>query len=131
MALRPVLQTLLLSCALGAATCHAGDDVYKWKDDKGRWQYGNMPPQGVKAEKITATISTVPALKAQPPRPVPAADTTPAQAPDAGNANAVTSAGRQQMMDACEKAGGTDCDAIVNAALKAAVDEAAKRQTAP
>ncbi|GAA5179659.1 hypothetical protein GCM10025771_22210 [Niveibacterium umoris] len=125
MTARPKLIALLLPCVLAAGVCHAEDTVWKWKDDKGRWQYGNQPPQGVKAEKVTATISTVPAIKSQPrmapqPDPAPAADA-------ASQPKAVTSAGRQQMMEACEKAGGTDCDAVVNAALNAMVEEAAKR----
>jgi len=118
---------LLLPLLFAAAPSSAADDVFKWRDEKGRWQYGNQPPPGVKAERVNATISTVPAYKPKPLGGLPRAQDTPeAPAADAGGP-AVTSASRQQMMDACEKAGGTDCDAVVNAALNASVGQAAAR----
>ncbi|WP_374509741.1 DUF4124 domain-containing protein [Niveibacterium sp.] len=119
---------LLLPLLFAAAPSHAADEVFKWRDEKGRWQYGNQPPPGVKAERVNATISTVPAYKPKPLGGLPrATETTEAPAAD-GGAPPVTSASRQQMMDACEQAGGTDCDAIVNAALNASVGQAATRR---
>lgn len=119
---------LLLPLLIAAAPSHAADDVFKWRDEKGRWQYGNQPPPGVKAERVNATISTVPAYKPKPLGGLPRATETPEPpAPDTANP-AVTSASRQQMMEACEQAGGTDCDAIVNAALNASVGQAAARR---
>lgn len=119
---------LLLPLLIASAPSHAADDVFKWRDEKGRWQYGNQPPPGVKAERVNATISTVPAYKPKPLGGLPRAqESTEAPAAEAGGP-AVTSASRQQMMNACEQAGGTDCDAIVNAALNASVGQAAARR---
>lgn len=118
---------LLLPLLIAAAPSHAGNDVFKWRDEKGRWQYGNQPPPGVKAERVNATISTVPAYTPKPLGGLPRAQ-EPTEAPAAGAGGPpVTSVSRQQMMNACEKAGGTDCDAIVNAALNAAVGQATRR----
>ncbi len=118
---------LLLPLLIASALSHAGNEVFKWRDEKGRWQYGNQPPPGVKAERVNATISTVPAYTPQPRGGLPGAQ-GPTEAPAAeASGPAVTSASRQQMMDACEQAGGTDCDAIVNAALNAAVNQATRR----
>lgn len=123
--LRALFLLLPLLCV--AAPSHAADEVFKWRDEKGRWQYGNQPPPGVKAERVNATISTVPAYKPNPIQVQPRA-ATPSESPATNTGNpAVTSASRRQMMEACEQAGGTDCDAIVNAALNASIGQAAAR----
>jgi hypothetical protein len=124
------LRTLaiLLPLALAAGQGFAADEVYKWRDANGRWQYGSQPPPGIKAEKLTTTISTVPAYK---PKPLGGLPPEPEEAPSAKAASpAVNSATRKQMLEACEKAGGTDCPSIVNAALNAAVSQAKANQAA-
>ena len=48
----------LAICAILAAPVAA--QQYKWKDANGRTQYGDIPPTGVKAERITrTTVGTV------------------------------------------------------------------------
>ncbi|MCX9154979.1 DUF4124 domain-containing protein [Niveibacterium sp. 24ML] len=124
------LLVLLIPLAFAANAASAADAVFKWRDENGRWQYGNQPPAGVKAEKVTAEVSTIPAYK---PKPLPALkEPEPAIAPAKSTAAPppVTSAQRQKLLEACEKAGGEDCSAVVNAALNASVNQAAKRNTA-
>lgn len=54
-----------VACAFAAA---ATAQQYKWKDEKGRVQYGDAPPPGVKATPL------------RPPPPAPAAAAKPADA---------------------------------------------------
>lgn len=56
-----VLYVIGVSLALAAAAAQA--QQYKWKDSRGRWQYGDVPPAGVQA---------IP-LKPPPGPPAPAA----------------------------------------------------------
>lgn len=44
----------LVVCALLFAALPAGAALYKWTDENGRIVYGDTPPAGVKAERITA-----------------------------------------------------------------------------
>jgi hypothetical protein len=44
----------LLALALVLAASQAGAAMYKWTDSQGRTQYGQFPPTGIQAERITA-----------------------------------------------------------------------------
>lgn len=52
-----------ISLALVAAAVNA--QQYKWKDSRGRWQYGDVPPTGVKAVPLKPPPSQ-PAARAKP-----------------------------------------------------------------
>ncbi|MFQ5540557.1 MAG: DUF4124 domain-containing protein, partial [Candidatus Binatia bacterium] len=41
--------------------------IYKWKDEKGRSHFSHFPPTGVAAEKIMGSSSTPKASPANPP----------------------------------------------------------------
>src|SRR5882724_8285762 len=43
-------------CALAFAALPAAAALYKWTDDNGRAVYGDTPPAGVKAERVTAAV---------------------------------------------------------------------------
>jgi len=43
-------------CALAFAALPAAAALYKWTDENGRIVYGDTPPAGVKAEKVTAAV---------------------------------------------------------------------------
>jgi|GEM_PF-5419088 len=119
-------RPLVLLCLFaGALSAHAagGTDVYKWRDADGKMVYGDRPPQGVKAEKVEAQITTVPA-QINTPNP-PMRNTEPAKPAKEQTPIAITGATRQQLIDTCVAAGGTDCDAVVNKAM----EEAVKRQS--
>jgi hypothetical protein len=47
----------LTICALLFAALPAGAALYKWTDEKGGTVYGDTPPPGVKAERITAVVA--------------------------------------------------------------------------
>ena len=118
-------HALLILLALAVGQAGAADEVYKWRDSNGRMQYGNQPPAGVKAEKVMTTISTVPAYKPKAITPIKMPDEE-THAAKSAMPTEITSETRKQMLEACEKAGGSDCPVVVNAALRAAVDQAAK-----
>lgn len=41
---------------------HVDDVLYRWKDSRGNWQYGDRPPPGVAAEVVEKkSVRTVPA----------------------------------------------------------------------
>jgi uncharacterized protein DUF4124 len=41
---------------------HVDDVLYRWKDSRGSWQYGDRPPPGVAAEVVEKkSVKTVPA----------------------------------------------------------------------
>lgn len=130
MNLRQCMLAVLIPCALASHAASAADEVFKWRDDNGRWQYGNQPPPGVKGERVLTTISTVPAYKPKSLKPAQTSDTNKPSEPvnESAAGPSITGASRQQMMDACQKAGGTDCDAVVNAALNASVGKAVSEQ---
>jgi hypothetical protein len=46
----------LAVCALAFAALPAAAALYKWTDENGRVVYGDTPPAGVKAERITAVV---------------------------------------------------------------------------
>ncbi|WP_341675467.1 DUF4124 domain-containing protein [Niveibacterium sp. SC-1] len=125
---RLIVSLCLLAGALGVQA--AGSDVYKWRDADGKIIYGDRPPQGVKAEKVEAQITTVPAQINTPNQPLrnpaPARPTAKEQAP-----MAITGATRQQLLDTCAAAGGTDCEALVNQAMEEAVKRQAEAASRP
>jgi hypothetical protein len=47
----------LAICMLLFAALPAGAALYKWTDEKGGTVYGDTPPPGVKAERITAVVA--------------------------------------------------------------------------
>jgi erythromycin esterase-like protein len=47
----------LTVCALLFAALPAGAALYKWTDEKGGTVYGDTPPPGVKAERISAGVA--------------------------------------------------------------------------
>lgn len=53
MSLRTVLCVAL--CAVACSALPAAAAMYKWVDENGRVVYGDTPPPGAKAEKITVT----------------------------------------------------------------------------
>src|SRR5271166_5509387 len=55
MKLRPTLR--LAACVLLFATLPAGAALYKWTDEKGGTVYGDTPPPGVKAERVSAVVA--------------------------------------------------------------------------
>jgi erythromycin esterase-like protein len=55
MTLRPTIR--LAICALLFAALPAGAALYKWTDEKGGTVYGDTPPPGVKAERISANVA--------------------------------------------------------------------------
>ena len=114
------LPALLL---IVAATCAQGADVFKWRDAEGKLQYGDKPPPGVKAEKVTATVTTVPAAKniAMPRATVTEEQPASAAPASSGDPVKIDGATRQKLLEACEAAGGNDCNNVVNEALNAAV----------
>src|SRR5208282_6932345 len=44
-------------CALLFVALPAGAVLYKWTDEKGGVVYGDTPPPGVKAERVSATVA--------------------------------------------------------------------------
>ena len=46
----------LAACALLFAALPASAAMYKWTDENGRVVYGDTPPPGVKAERISSTL---------------------------------------------------------------------------
>jgi hypothetical protein len=48
----------LLALALTLATASASAAMYKWTDQNGNVQYGQFPPSGVQAERISASGTT-------------------------------------------------------------------------
>jgi len=55
MTLRPTLR--LAVCTLLFASLPAAAALYKWTDDKGGVVYGDTPPPGVKAERVSAAVA--------------------------------------------------------------------------
>jgi len=55
MTLRPTFR--LAVCALLFAALPAGAALYKWTDEKGGVVYGDTPPPGVKAERVSAGVA--------------------------------------------------------------------------
>src|SRR5271167_5125031 len=47
----------LVVCALLFAALPAGAALYKWTDEKGGVVYGDTPPPGVKAERVSAVVA--------------------------------------------------------------------------
>ena len=67
---------LCLAGVLSTFEAYADDSaVYRWKDAAGRTSYGNMPPPGVRAERVEASgrINVVPAPETAQPAVMPAA----------------------------------------------------------
>jgi len=55
MKLRPTLR--LAACLLLFAALPAAAALYKWTDEKGGTVYGDTPPPGVKAERVSANVA--------------------------------------------------------------------------
>ena len=55
MTFRPTLR--LAVCALLFAALPAAAALYKWTDEKGGVVYGDTPPPGVKAERVSAAVA--------------------------------------------------------------------------
>lgn len=71
------IQWLLwLAVALSASEAYADAEVvYRWKDAEGRTSYGNVPPPGVRAERVDASgrVNVVPSAVPAAPADAPAA----------------------------------------------------------
>ena len=48
-------RSTLVALALTLATASAHAAMYKWTDQNGNVQYGQFPPTGVQAERISAS----------------------------------------------------------------------------
>ena len=51
-------RSTLVALALALATASANAAMYKWTDQNGNVQYGQFPPTGVAAERISASGTT-------------------------------------------------------------------------
>jgi hypothetical protein len=95
-----VLRGLVSMLALGlCGLAMAAEPVYRWTDSRGQVNYGNLPPSGVKAERLgdSGALSVMPALPAArrpavsavaepvPPRAAPASSPPPALEPAAAD----------------------------------------------
>ncbi len=80
--MRPVLNGLAV-VALLAWSSMASAVVYRWVDAQGKVQYGDRPPDGVKAEVVpllgvhSSTAASQPAPNPSPPRPQPSGNAPP------------------------------------------------------
>ncbi len=104
------MKRVLLCAALLAWSAMASAVVYKWVDAQGKIQYGDRPPDGVKAELMpflgnhTAVRTTT--ASAQPARNPQAAKATEVTKDDASTKKAV-----QQDVDAAREKQCTDAQA--------------------
>lgn len=81
--MKPSISRLLVALALSAIAASALAQQYKWKDSKGRTQYGDIPPPGVKAIPLKATFApapvAAPAAAAKDAKAAPRGPLTPAE----------------------------------------------------
>lgn len=105
-------------------------DVYKWLDADGKVQYGDNPPKGVKATKVSGGVTVMPAFT-PPPAAAPAKPAPSEPGPTAGGISAKPEksaasssppvsdkeAARLRMIEACERNRGVDCEESVDAQL--------------
>lgn len=72
--MRNLISTTFCALLLAAVCTAAQADVYRWKDSRGNWQYGDNPPPG--AERIGGPAKPQAARPPQttptPPPPAPA-----------------------------------------------------------
>lgn len=68
--IKPLQQLLFVSSALLLCSTSLQADVFKWKDRYGKTQYGDQPPRGVKAQRVTMPALTVIENYGQQWRPV-------------------------------------------------------------
>lgn len=126
-------QWLVLVMMAWAGLLHA--QVYKWVDAEGKIQYGDAPPKGVNASKVSGGVTVMPAFP-PPPAPVSApvakpvaeereavrggisARTEPAK-PVSNESPALSprEEARRKMMEECLRNRGANCDAEVDAQL--------------
>lgn len=111
-------------------------DVYKWLDADGKIQYGDAPPKGVNATRVSGGVMVVPAFTPPAATPsAPAAAPAPAEiesGPRSGgiSARAASSAAassganraepenlRERLLEACRRSRGTNCESEVDAQL--------------
>lgn len=107
-------------------------EVYKWIDAEGKVQYGDAPPKGAKASKVSGGVMVVPAFSAPAaPASAPAAPAAaaPANAPVAAGISAKPSSSaassalsvreemRQRLIEACQRNRGADCEKEADAQL--------------
>ena len=78
--MRHLISTTLCALLLAAVCTSAQADIYRWKDSKGNWQYGDQPAPG--AERVGGPA------KPQAQRP-PQAAPTPPPAPAAAKGDPV------------------------------------------
>lgn len=129
------MKTLWVALVLMGMTCVVSAEVYKWVDAEGKVQYGDVPPKGVNASKVSGGVTVMPAFT-PPPAPAsvpvakPAADereavrggisARPEPAKSAGNEKPALTPreeARRKMMEECLKNRGSNCDAEVDAQL--------------
>jgi hypothetical protein len=91
--MRSLLVTLSALAAVGFVTLASAEQVYKWKDANGVWQYSNRPPpKGTQVEKVN--------LRSAPePTQVEAAPASP-QTPQSAQAADLA----KRKAEACERA---------------------------
>jgi hypothetical protein len=116
------LHVGLLMLVLAGATWVVHAEVYKWVDADGKIQYGDEPPKGVKAQKVTGGVTVLPAAKftgssssaaKSAGREENPAENSKTEAPrqsssSASSADAAEEA-RRKAVARCEKNRGTDC----------------------
>jgi hypothetical protein len=85
------MKRVLLCAALIAWSAVASAVVYKWTDAQGKVQFGDSPPDGVRAEVVE-----LPGNHAPPPQPPSAAPTA---APTAAKTQTVTDAAKQAVAE--------------------------------
>lgn len=111
------LHVGLLMLVLLGSTWAAHAEVYKWVDADGKIQYGDDPPKGVKAQKVSGGVTVVPATQftgnSSSAGKSAASDGAraeePRQSASASSADKAAEA-RRKAIERCEKNRGTDCE---------------------
>jgi hypothetical protein len=124
---------LLLCAALGPVQA----EVFKWIDAEGKVQYGDVPPKGIEAKKVSGGVTVMPAF-VPPAKASKAGESDAARAPTQGTgdrelkkreeSSASSPSGaasslpareemRRNMIAACERNRGVDCEESVDAQL--------------